>query len=107
MKYFEPFMFFLNAFEKVKIRLSRKENLGKLIRVQIFYSLCVNLQVLSLSVLPSFSPSVMMDLCHSNTPLALHVQEAFVPAMIVLDLVCVATRSWEASVSLLDMAKNR
>lgn len=63
--------------------------------------------MLSLSQLPSLSVSIQEELQQSNAPLASCVQESSVPAMIVLDLVCVATRSWDASTSLLDMAKNR
>ncbi len=58
-------------------------------------------------MLPSFSPSVLAELHESNTTLASFVLDSQVPVMIILDLVCVASRSWEASTSLLDMAKNR
>ena len=63
--------------------------------------------MLSLSQLPSLAESIQEELQQTNVPLASYVQESSVPAMIVLDLVCVATRSWDASTSLLDMSKNR
>lgn len=63
--------------------------------------------MLSLNALPSLSQSVLEELQGSNTVLASFVQESSIPTMIVLDLVCVATRSWDASASLLDMAKKR
>lgn len=63
-------------------------------------------QLLSLSSLPSFPAVAAPDLPESVC-IAKHINHANVPAMIVLDLACVAPKTYNSSSTLLEMAKRR
>lgn len=60
--------------------------------------------MLSLSALPGVAPAVLKEISESASPLKTHVTNACIPAMVVLDLACSTCRTWESSLSMLDMA---
>ena len=64
-------------------------------------------QVLSASRLPTFSQQTVESVRESCSQLAPHIDNEFVPAMIVFDLAIVSCRTWDASLKLLEMSQSR
>ena len=64
-------------------------------------------QVLGLITMSGFADSLFRIPTDVSSPLKAHICPSHLPAMVIFDLACVGSRSWEASLNLVEMAVGR